>query len=96
MIPNYYDGDYLIVSSLLGVKTDDVVVCRIEGVGSVLKRIKYLDQNKLLLMGDNPRQESSICNIPLKPNVICGKVILNLSLLGFLFFFSGKNKRFNI
>ena len=96
MTPNYYDGDYLVISSLLGAKTDDVVVCRIEGIGLVLKRIKYIDQNKLFLMGDNPRQESSICNIPLTPDIICGKVIFNLSLLRFLFFFSGKNKRFNI
>ena len=96
MTPNYYDGDYLVISSLLGAKTDDVVVCRIEGIGLVLKRIKYLDQNKLILIGDNPIQESSICNIPLKPSIICGKVILNLSLFRFLSFFSGKNKRFNI
>ena len=96
MIPNYYDGDYVVISSLLGTKTDDVVVCKIEGIGLVLKRIKYLDQNTLILIGDNPRQESSICNIPLKPNIICGKVILNLSLFRFLSFFSGKNKRFNI
>ena len=96
MTPNYYDGDYLVISSLLGAKTDDVVVCRIEGIGLVLKRIKYLDENTLFLIGDNPRQESPICNIPLKPNTICGKVILNLSLFRFLFLFSGKNKRFNI
>ena len=96
MVPNYYHGDYVVTCPLLSAKTDDVVVCRIEGIGLVLKRIKYLDQNTLFLIGDNPRQESSICNIPLKPNIICGKVILNLSLLRFLFFFSGKNKRFNI
>ncbi len=92
MAPNYKNGDYIVITSLLKAKENDLVVCEIEKIGLVLKRIKFINKFKMILTGDNPRQDSSICNIPLKPSLIVGKVVFHLPILRFFSYLPSKNK----
>ena len=94
MAPYLLNGDYVFIASFLKPQENDLVVCEIAQIGLVLKRIKFIDEFKMVLTGDNPRQDSSICNIPLEPSLILGKVILHLPIhiLRFFPYFSSKNK----
>ncbi len=96
MVPKYNSGDYILVTSLINAKANDIVVCRIERIGLVLKRIKYIDEFTMVLTGDNPRQDSSICGVNLNPNIIVGRVILHFPILRLFSYLSSKNKGFNI
>tara|TARA_B100000900_G_scaffold262621_1_gene223847 strand:- start:157 stop:435 length:279 start_codon:yes stop_codon:yes gene_type:complete len=92
MAPNYQNGDYILITSILKAKKNDLVVCEIEEIGLVLKRVKFINKFKMILIGDNPRQDSSICNIPLEPSLIVGKVIIRLPILRFFPYLPSKNK----
>ena len=72
MAPKYLDGDCVLISSLFKANRNDVVVCRIDKIGLVLKRIKSLNDSKMILSGDNPRQDSSITGLVLHTNLIIG------------------------
>ena len=78
MAPNYLNGDCVLISSFFKANCNDVVVCRIDKIGLVLKRIKSLKDSKMVLSGDNPRQDSSVCGVVLDSNLILGKVVLRL------------------
>ena len=96
MAPNYLNGDCVLISSFFKANRNDVVVCRIDKIGLVLKRIKSLNDSKMILSGDNPRQDSSICGVVLDSNLILGKVLLRLPVFRFFSYFSSKNKGLNI
>ncbi len=96
MAPKYPDGNYIILTSFGNIKIGDAIVADIEEIGLVLKRIKFIDSSKMILAGDNPKFDSSVCNIPLDKKLIIGKVLLNLSLLNVFSYFSSIYKRFNI
>ncbi len=96
MAPFYSDGDYVLIITLGEIRIEDPIVADIEDVGLVLKRVKYIDDSKMILKGDNLRFDSSICNIPLDIDFVVGKVLLNISRLNPFSYFSGKYKRFHI
>ena len=96
MAPKYASGDYVLATSSIKAKANSIVVCRIDKVGLVLKRIKYIDQFTMILSGDNPRQDSSVCGVSLNPNLIVGRVIFHFPVFRRLSYLSRKNKGFNI
>lgn len=96
MAPSYPNGNFILLTSIGRIRIGDAIVADIEEIGLVLKRIKFIDSSKMILTGDNPKFDSSVCNIPLDRKLIIGKVLLNLSLLNFFSNFSGIYKRFNI
>ena len=55
-----YDGDTIIVQSLQQATNGDIIVALIDQETVTLKRIKYLPEDKIRLIADNPKIPSQI------------------------------------
>ena len=75
MEPNYYEGDYVLISSLFPVKKVDVVVIQKQGK-RMLKRVSHIKDSKYLVLSDNHGSDSRSFG-PVKKQEILGKVILH-------------------
>ena len=96
MAPKYSNGNYILLTTFGNILEGNAVVADIEEIGLVLKRIKFIDSSNMILTGDNPKFDSSACNVPLNRKLIIGRVLLNLSALNIFSYFSRIYKRFNI
>ena len=80
MLPALSSGDLIATKKSRRLKIGDVVVVSVEGYDYVVKRIAALSDHSLVLKGDNPRTESSICGIPQSKEKVVGKLIFRLPL----------------
>ena len=74
MVPSLEDGDLLITKGGSQLKIEDLVILRLPGYGYVVKRIKSLSSNSVILKADNMRQDSSLCGIPIALEKVDSKV----------------------
>ena len=78
MVPSLKDGDFLITKRSDQLRIDDLVILRVPEYGYVVKRIKSLSPNLVILKADNLRQDSSLCGVPIALEKIDGKVWFRL------------------
>ena len=81
MVPSLEDGDLLITKGGAQVKIEDLVILRLPGYGYVVKRIKSLSSNSVILKADNMRQDSSLCGIPIGLEKVDSKVWFRVRIL---------------
>ena len=81
MVPSLEDGDLLITKGFAQLKIEDLVILRSPGYGYVVKRIKSLSSNSLILKADNKRQDSSLCGIPIGLEKVDSKVWFRIRML---------------
>ena len=81
MAPTLDDGDWLITKYCDQLNIEDLVILRLTGYGYVVKRIKSLSSNSVILKTDNKRQESSLCGVPIAVENVDSKVWLRIRIL---------------
>ncbi len=81
MVPSLEDGDLLITKGGAQLKIEDLVILRLPGYGYVVKRIKSLSSNSVILKADNMRQHSSLCGIPIGLEKVDSKVCFRIRIL---------------
>jgi len=74
MVPSLEDGDLLITKGGSQLKIEDLVILSLPGYGYVVKRIKSLSSNSVILKADNMRQDSSLCGVPIALEKVDSKV----------------------
>ena len=80
MLPTLGSGDLVVIRKCRDLRVDDVVVVNVEGYDYVIKRIETLSGDALVLKGDNPRTESSVCGTPQSKEKVVGKLIFRVTL----------------
>jgi len=76
MAPNFNDQDLVITTKFLNkIKVNDVVVIDIPKYGAVLKRVKFLNDNEIEVIGDNKEYKSPIYGMKYNKDYIVGKVL---------------------
>ena len=81
MVPSLEDGDLLITKGFAQLKIEDLVILRLPGYRYVVKRIKSLSSNSLILKADNKRQDSPLCGIPIALEKVDSKVWFRIRML---------------
>ena len=81
MVPSLEDGDLLITKGFAQLKIEDLVILRLPGYGYVVKTIKSLSSNSLILKADNKRQDSPLCGIPIALEKVDSKVWFRIRML---------------
>ena len=81
MVPSLDDGDLLITKGGAQLKIGDLVILRLPGYGYVVKRIKSLSSNSVILKADNTRQDSSVCGVPITLEKVDSKVWFRIRML---------------
>ena len=81
MVPSLEDGDLLITKGFAQLKIEDLVILTLPGYGYVVKRIKSLSSNSLILKADNKRQDSPLCGIPIALEKVDSKVWFRIRML---------------
>ena len=81
MVPFLEDGDLLITKGGAQLKTEDLVILSLPGYGYVVKRIKSLSSNSMILKADNTRQDSSVCGVPITLEKVDSKVWFRIRML---------------
>ena len=81
MVPFLEDGDLLITKGGAQLKTEDLVILSLPGYGYVVKRIKSLSSNSVILKADNTRQDSSVCGVPITLEKVDSKVWFRIRML---------------
>ena len=80
MRPFLSAGDFVVTRRTQNVGVGDVIVVNDARVGNIIKRILSVNEDEVVLEGDNPRLESSCCEYPHKRSTILGLVIFRFSL----------------
>ena len=76
MAPNFNDNDLVLETKFLKqIKVNDVVVLDIPKFGAVLKRVQFLNDDEIRVIGDNKEYKSPIYDMKLYKNNIVGKVL---------------------
>ena len=76
MAPNFNDNDLVLATKILKeIKVNDVVVLDIPKFGVVLKRVQFLNDDEIRVIGDNKEYKSPIYDMKLYKNNIVGKVL---------------------
>ncbi len=76
MAPNFNDNDLVLATKFLKqIKVNDVVVLDIPKFGAVLKRVQFLNDDEIRVIGDNKEYKSPIYDMKLYKNNIVGKVL---------------------
>tara|TARA_Y100000768_G_scaffold376246_1_gene348079 strand:- start:2324 stop:2563 length:240 start_codon:yes stop_codon:yes gene_type:complete len=76
MAPNFNDNDLVLATKILKeIKVNDVVVLDIPKFGVVLKRVQFLNDDEIGVIGDNKEYKSPIYEMKLYKNNIVGKVL---------------------
>ena len=82
MNPCLWPNDFVITFKTKNIRKNDIVVVDLHLYGKIIKRIRKIIGNEVLLVGDNPRIQSSSCNILHPKEKVLGKVIIVLSIRG--------------
>ena len=76
MTPNFYENDIVIsLKYFRSLKVNDVILINIPTIGTVIKRIKYINGKELSITSDNLEYSSEIYNKKYKTNDVLGKVL---------------------
>ncbi len=76
MAPNFNDKDLVLTSKFFSnIRVNDVVVIDIPKFGIVLKRVQFLSDDEIVVIGDNKEYKSPIYDMMLNKNNIIGKVL---------------------
>lgn len=78
MLPTLRPQDLVLVSKNSQLANGDVVVADVAPVGLVVKRLRLSQDGKVSLYGDNPDATSSVCDRPISPESILGRVLLRI------------------
>ena len=81
MVPSLEDGDLLVTKCTDQLNIEDLVILRLPGYGYVVKRIKSLSSNSVILKTDNVRQDSSLCGVPIALEKVDSKVWFRVRIL---------------
>ena len=81
MVPSLEDGDLLVTKCTDQLNIEDLVILRLPGYGYVVKRIKSLSPNSVILKADNLRQDSSLCGVPIALEKVDSKVWFRVRIL---------------
>jgi len=75
MTPNFYENDIVLSFKYFrSLKVNDVILINIPTIGTVIKRIKYINGKELSITSDNLEYSSEIYNKKYKTNDVLGKV----------------------
>ena len=80
MLPALKDKDYIITRQSPSLYQGDIIVMNLPHYGQVIKRVKGLSNDSVILSGDNPRLASSCCEKPQLKTHLTGKMIAKFSL----------------
>ncbi len=76
MTPNFYENDIVLsLKYFRSLKVNDVILINIPTIGTVIKRIKYINGKELSITSDNLEYSSEIYNKKYKTNDVLGKVL---------------------
>ena len=76
MTPNFYENDIVLsLKCFRSLKVNDVILINIPTIGTVIKRIKYINGKELSITSDNLEYSSEIYNRKYKTNDVLGKVL---------------------
>ena len=76
MTPNFYENDIVLsLKCFRSLKVNDVILINIPKIGTVIKRIKYINGKELSITSDNLEYSSEIYNRKYKTNDVLGKVL---------------------
>ena len=76
MTPNFYENDIVLsLKCFRSLKVNDVILINIPTIGTVIKRIKYINGKELSITSDNLEYSSEIYNKKYKTNDVLGKVL---------------------
>ena len=78
MLPTLRPQDLVLVLKNSQLAAGDVVVADVAPVGLVVKRLRLSQDGKVSLYGDNPDATSSVCDRPISPESILGRVLLRI------------------
>lgn len=78
MQPSLASGDLILTRRTTGIAVGDIVVVDVGNAGKIIKRVRELDAESVVLVGDNTRLASSLCDYPHERSTIVGKLLLNL------------------
>ena len=70
MHPTLVSGDYLLVTSFVNnfLKRNSLVIFFDSSHSFIIKRVKEINKNNLILKSDNPTTESTFCQYPVIRN----------------------------
>ena len=75
MTPNFYENDIVLSFKYFrSLKVNDVILINIPTIGTVIKRIKYINGKELSITSDNLEYPSEIYNKKYKTNDVLGRV----------------------
>ena len=76
MTPNFYENDIVLsLKYFRSLKVNDVILINIPTIGTVIKRIKYINGKEMSITSDNLEYSSEIYNKKYKTNDVLGKVL---------------------
>ena len=76
MTPNFHDNDLIIcLKHFYSIKVGDVVLIKDDELGVLIKRIKYIKDDKILIEGDNKEYPSKSYENEYNSNQVLAKVI---------------------
>ena len=78
MLPTLRPQDLVLILKNSQLAAGDVVVADVAPVGLVVKRLRLSQHGKVSLYGDNPDATSSVCDRPISPESILGRVLLRI------------------
>ena len=78
MLPTLRPQDLVLVLKNSHLAAGDVVVADVAPVGLVVKRLRLSQDGQVSLYGDNPDATSSVCDRPISPESILGRVLLRI------------------
>ncbi len=78
MLPTLRPQDLVLVLKNSQLAAGDIVVADVAPVGLVVKRLRLSRDGQVSLYGDNPDATSSVCDRPISPESILGRVLLRI------------------
>ena len=78
MLPTLRPQDLVLVLKNSQLAAGDIVVADVAPVGLVVKRLRLSQDGQVSLYGDNPDATSSVCDRPISPESILGRVLLRI------------------
>ena len=80
MTPNFNDNDLIIITNFFfNLEVGDLVILDIPELGTVLKRISFIEDNSIKVKGDNEDYDSLIYNNSYNKDNVVGKVLFKFS-----------------
>jgi len=79
MAPSFNENDLVFsLKYFFSLKADDVILLDIPKIGTVIKRIKFINGKDIYINGDNKEYSSEIYKNKYKSNDVMGKVLFKL------------------